>query len=91
MTVEALDPADWRQVAGAGGLLRAFNEAGVIDAADVHVAQRLTAMAGESNPVVALAVALAVRALRGGSVCVDLGQNRRALRGRRPRRANDPG
>ena len=72
MTVEALDPADWRQVAGAGGLLRAFNEAGVIDAADVHVARRLTALADESNPVVALAVAMAVRALRGGSVCVDL-------------------
>ena len=72
MTVEALDPAGWRQVVSADGLLRAFNEAGEIDAADVHVAQRLTAMAGESNPAVALAVALAVRALRGGSVCVDL-------------------
>ncbi len=72
MTVEALDPADWRQVAGAGGLLRAFNEAGVIDAADVHVARRLTSLVDESNPVVALAVAMAVRALRGGSVCVDL-------------------
>ena len=72
MTVEAHDPAGWRQVVSADGLLRTFNEAGVIDAADVHVAQRLTAMAGESNPAVALAVALAVRALRGGSVCVDL-------------------
>ena len=47
VTVEALDPADWRQVVSANGLLRTFNEAGVIDAADVHVAQRLTAMAGE--------------------------------------------
>lgn len=72
MTVEALDPAGWRQVVGADGLLRTFNEAGVIDAADVHVAQRLSAMSGESDPQVALAVALLVRALRGGSVCVDL-------------------
>ncbi len=72
MTVEALDPAGWRQVVGADGLLRTFNEAGVIDAADVHVAQRLAAMSGESDPQVALAVALLVRALRGGSVCVDL-------------------
>jgi exodeoxyribonuclease V alpha subunit len=72
VTVGALDPADWRQVAGADGLLRAFNGAGVIDAADVHVAQRLSAMAAESDPQVALAVALLVRALRGGSVCVDL-------------------
>jgi exodeoxyribonuclease V alpha subunit len=72
VTVEALDPAGWRQVVGADGLLRTFNEAGVIDAADVHVAQRLSAMSGESDPQVALAVALLVRALRGGSVCVDL-------------------
>ncbi|MGH9060166.1 MAG: exodeoxyribonuclease V subunit alpha, partial [Acidimicrobiales bacterium] len=36
------------------------------------VAQRLTAMAGESDPRVALAIALVVRALRAGSVCVDL-------------------
>ena len=72
MTVEALDPAGWRQVVSADGLLRAFNEAGVLDAADVHVAQRLSAMSAESDPQVALAVALLVRALRGGSVCVDL-------------------
>lgn len=39
---------------------------------DTHVAQRLTALTGETDESVALAVALAVRALRGGSVCVDL-------------------
>ncbi|MFV0496370.1 exodeoxyribonuclease V subunit alpha [Mycobacterium sp.] len=70
--VDVLDAADRRRTVGATGLLRTFNEAGVIEAADVHVAQRLTEMAGESNPDVALALALAVRALRGGSVCVDL-------------------
>ncbi|QLL08276.1 exodeoxyribonuclease V subunit alpha [Mycobacterium vicinigordonae] len=67
-----VDPADWRQAVGATGVLRTFNEAGVIDSADIHVAQRLSEITGESNPLVSLAVALAVRALRGGSVCLDL-------------------
>jgi exodeoxyribonuclease V alpha subunit len=71
MTVE-LDAASWRLAIGASGLLRAFTEAGVIDSADVHVAQRLTDLAGETDQTVALALALVVRALRGGSVCVDL-------------------
>ncbi|OBF09680.1 exodeoxyribonuclease V subunit alpha [Mycobacterium sp. 852002-10029_SCH5224772] len=56
----------------ATGLLRTFSDAGVLEAADVHVAQRLTALIHESDERVALAVALVVRALRGGSVCVDL-------------------
>ncbi|KZS69354.1 exodeoxyribonuclease V subunit alpha [Mycobacterium kansasii] len=56
----------------AAGLLRSFNDAGVLDLADVHVAQRLCTLGREPDDRVALAVALAVRALRGGSVCVDL-------------------
>ncbi len=40
--------------------------------ADIQVAQRLTTLAGETSEDVALAVRLVVRALRGGSVCVDL-------------------
>jgi exodeoxyribonuclease V alpha subunit len=56
----------------AAGILRTFRDAGVFEAADIHVAQRLTALAGESDERVALAIALVVRALRGGSVCVDL-------------------
>ncbi|KAA1249105.1 exodeoxyribonuclease V subunit alpha [Mycobacterium simiae] len=56
----------------AAGLLRCFNEAGVLDLADVHVAQRLCALGKEPDDRVALGVALAVRALRGGSVCVDM-------------------
>ncbi|MHA7649878.1 exodeoxyribonuclease V subunit alpha [Mycobacterium sp. ML4] len=72
MTTETIDPADRRYAINAAGLLRTFNDAGVIEAADVHVAQRLTAMAREPDPTVALALALVVRALRGGSVCVDL-------------------
>lgn len=51
-------------------LLDAFAE--ILEPADVHVAQRLTMLAGEPDASVELAVALAVRALRGGSVCVDL-------------------
>jgi len=66
------DSADWRRSVGAEGLLREFNEAGVIEAADVLVAQRLTGLAKETDESVALAVALVVRAVRGGSVCVDL-------------------
>lgn len=57
---------------GATGLLQLFNQAGVLDVADIHVAQRLCALSRESDERVALAIALAVRALRAGSVCVDL-------------------
>ena len=44
----------------------------MLDAADVHVAQRLAALAGEADEPVALAVALAVRRSAAGLVCVDL-------------------
>ncbi|KXF51112.1 recombinase RecD [Rhodococcus sp. SC4] len=61
------------QVAQRGkGILRVFNEAGVLAAADVHVALRLSALGGESSEDVVLATALAVRAVRSGSVCLDL-------------------
>ncbi len=63
---------EWRQAISATGLLRTFADAEVVESSDVHVAQRLTALAKESDETVALAVALAVRALRNGSVCVDL-------------------
>jgi exodeoxyribonuclease V alpha subunit len=56
----------------ATGLLAEFNRAEVLEAADVHVAQRLGALTGEDDPRVLLAVALAVRAARLGAVCVDL-------------------
>ncbi|MCB0932510.1 MAG: exodeoxyribonuclease V subunit alpha [Mycobacterium sp.] len=72
MTAPIADAADWRLSASAKGLLRDFNDAGVLDSSDVLVAQRLTELAGETDPRVALAVGFAVRALRGGSVCVDL-------------------
>ncbi|MCL2455286.1 MAG: exodeoxyribonuclease V subunit alpha [Micrococcales bacterium] len=54
------------------GLLAPFVTAGVLAAADVHVARRLCVLAAEPDESVALAVALTVRALRGGSVCLVL-------------------
>ena len=56
----------------AEGVLRTFNEAGVLAAADVHVALRLQRLGGETSEGVLLATALAVRAVRMGSVCVEL-------------------
>ncbi len=66
------DLGDPRRAHTATGLLAAFNEAGVLDAADVHVATRVGRLAGEPDERVLLAAALAVRAARLGSVCVDL-------------------
>jgi exodeoxyribonuclease V alpha subunit len=66
------DPYDVRRVLGAGGLLQTFNDAGVLSAADVHVATRLGELAGEPSEEVRVAVALAVRAPRHGHVFVDL-------------------
>ncbi|MGZ4498239.1 MAG: AAA family ATPase, partial [Nocardioides sp.] len=69
---EPVSEHDWRLVAGASGLLADFNRAGVLESTDVHVATRLGDLAGEDDPTVHLAVALAVRAVRHGSVGVDL-------------------
>ncbi|MGQ4598512.1 exodeoxyribonuclease V subunit alpha [Nocardia sp. R6R-6] len=61
------------QVAQRGtGLLRTFNEAGVLSAADVHVALRLGRLGREPSELVLFAAALAVRAVRSGSVCLEL-------------------
>jgi len=67
-----VDPHDPRFVRGSDGLLARFNAAGVLAAADVHVATRLGRLGGETDETVLLAAALAVRAVRHGSVCVDL-------------------
>ncbi len=66
------DPFDARLALQASGPLREFNLAGVLSAADIHVARRLGALGGESGDEVLLAVALAVRAPRIGHVLVDL-------------------
>ncbi|MEA2221161.1 MAG: exodeoxyribonuclease alpha subunit, partial [Solirubrobacteraceae bacterium] len=69
---EAADVHDARRVRDAPEPLRAFNDAGVLAAADVHVALRLMALGAQDDPVVALAAALAVRGPRLGHVYVDL-------------------
>jgi exodeoxyribonuclease V alpha subunit len=66
------DPGAPALVRRATGLLGVFNRAGVLAAADVHTAAAVAAMVGEDAEPVQLALALAVRALRNGSVCVDL-------------------
>jgi exodeoxyribonuclease V alpha subunit len=69
---EVTDAADRRLALSATGLLGELNRAGVLAAADVHVARRVGRLAGESDERVLLATALAVRAVRLGSVCADL-------------------
>jgi exodeoxyribonuclease V alpha subunit len=70
------DPFEARRAAGATGLLREFNEIGVLSAADVHVAARLASLVGEESESARLAVALAVRGPRLGHVFVDLARIR---------------
>ncbi|MGY1690361.1 exodeoxyribonuclease V subunit alpha [Geodermatophilus sp. SYSU D01105] len=61
----------------ATGLLAEFNRAGVLHAADVHVAQRLGRLRGERDEQVLLAAALVVRSTRQGSVMLPLADARR--------------
>jgi exodeoxyribonuclease V alpha subunit len=63
---------EWRHARGATGLLLAFADAEVLESSDIHVAQRLTAMAKELNEMVALAVEISVGAVRLRKECVDL-------------------
>ncbi|GMA23062.1 RecBCD enzyme subunit RecD [Luteimicrobium album] len=58
----------WR----AGPLLGEFARAGVLTSADVRTAERLGRLTGEADEAVHLAAALAVRAVRSGSACVDV-------------------
>ncbi|HEY2006371.1 MAG TPA: hypothetical protein VGG87_07955, partial [Solirubrobacteraceae bacterium] len=71
-TITEPDPFAARIAHRASGLLRDFNRAGVLSAADVHVARGLGRLAGEQDEAVLLAVALAVRGPRLGHVHVDL-------------------
>jgi exodeoxyribonuclease V alpha subunit len=68
------DARDVQQVRRAGGLLARFNRAGVLGAADVHVARRLQRLGDENDEQVLLAAALVVRAVRQGSVCLRVAQ-----------------
>ncbi|WP_067709671.1 exodeoxyribonuclease V subunit alpha [Nocardia yamanashiensis] len=54
------------------GPLQVFNAAGVLSAADLHVALRLGRLGREQSELVLFATALAVRAVRSGSVCLEV-------------------
>lgn len=73
MSGQSTRPNDDPQVVrSAHGVLAELNRAGVLAAADVHVATTLAGLGHEHDEQVVLAVALATRAVREGSVCVDL-------------------
>jgi exodeoxyribonuclease V alpha subunit len=75
------DAHDPRVAHAATGVLAAFNAAGVLEPADVHAATRIARLGGETADDVLLALALAVRGVRLGSVCVDLAAVRRTVLG----------
>ena len=64
------------RVLQARGLLAVFAQTGVLAPADVHVARRLGELAREADEAVLLATALAVRAVRLGSTCLELARLR---------------
>jgi exodeoxyribonuclease V alpha subunit len=74
VTAVETDVLDVQQVRRGDGLLAEFNRAGVLGAADVHVAHRLQRLGGEDDERVLLATALVVRAVRQGSVCVEVSE-----------------
>jgi len=67
-----LDRYDASLAAGASGSLCAFNRAGLLDSADVHIAHRLAQLAGTEDDAISLGIAFAARAPRLGHVCADL-------------------
>lgn len=73
-TFEPIGPHDRRRAVRAKGMLASLNAAGVLSAADIHVARTLARAAEERDSVVVLAAAFATRAVRSGSVAVDLAQ-----------------
>lgn len=64
--------AEFEIPVAATGILRDFAAAGMIGLADFHLARRMAAHCGEDDEVVLLALALTVRELRLGSVCLEL-------------------
>ncbi|GGK71655.1 exodeoxyribonuclease V subunit alpha [Ornithinimicrobium pekingense] len=71
-TFEPVGEHDRRLALSARGALGAFNRAGVLTAADVHIARTLARVTREQEEDAVIAVALASRAVRSGSVAVDL-------------------
>lgn len=71
---EPVDAFDRDLALTAPPTLAAANAAGVITAADVHIATTLGLLGGEGDPDVLLAIALTSRAVRHGSVCLELSE-----------------
>lgn len=69
---EPVDAHDRDLALTAPPVLAAVNAAGVITAADVHIATTLGQLGGEHDQDVLLAIALTSRAVRHGSVCLGL-------------------
>jgi exodeoxyribonuclease V alpha subunit len=65
---------DWRLARRRTGLLAQFNDGLLLTSSDLHVARRVGVLGGEDDEQVLLAVALAVRAVRRGSVCLSLAE-----------------
>jgi exodeoxyribonuclease V alpha subunit len=67
-------PLDQRALVSqtASGLLAVFNRAGILNPADVHTADVVCRIGRDVDERVRLALALTVRALRNGSICIDL-------------------
>ena len=76
---EVLDRYDRRVARSATGELADLNAAGVIEAADVHVASRLATLVGEEDLVARVTLALVVRAAREGSTSLDPAHARELL------------
>ncbi|MBK8445893.1 MAG: exodeoxyribonuclease V subunit alpha [Micropruina sp.] len=66
----------------AAGLTGEFHALGVLDWADLHPARQLTRLYRDGDERVQLAAALTVRALRAGSVCLELERVRTGVTGR---------
>ena len=71
-TPEVFEPFDRGVARSATGLLAALNTPDLLTAPDIQVARRLGRLGGCDEERVLAAVALVVRAVRQGSVCVDL-------------------
>ncbi len=67
-----LEPHDVRRSVAGTGMLADLNALSLLETPDVQVAERLGQLAGETDPLARLALALAVRELRTGSVSLAL-------------------
>lgn len=82
---EEFAPDDRGVARSATGLLAALNRPDLLTAPDIAVARRLGRLGRCDDERVLAAVALVVRAVRQGSVCLDLGRIATSIDGEAPR------